>query len=695
MNLSYLSTLWLRLAATVLPVLERLSGLLLLQSPSAGAVVLLVLAVQPALLAAGLLAVIGERLVARLAGPQSAVTAGPVNALLSGLLVGHLVGPGTAFVVLAVLAGVAAHLTCLGLGAVLRSHALPVLSLPFAIVGSLLWLVVQAHAGLPPAVDGPPLLLERLGWAPLDGFLRCLSALVFLPHAGVGLALFLLILIRSRILAGLAVIGWATAVALRLILGRDLAPALAAIDGFNPVLTAMAIGGFFLVPSWRSLVAALAASALAALVCDGVVGLWAGAGPPSFTLPFALATQGMLLALAASGLLAVRLGIPPEISLAEHGTFNVRFPGTLRTVMSPVLGTWSVWQGAGGPWTHRGQWRHAIDLVIRDPSGRTHEGDGAKNEDYHAWHQPVVAPVRGLVVVVVDGLPDRRPGSTEAAGNWGNHVVIRDPRGFHVELSHFACGSLRVWPGQWVERGEVLGLCGSSGYSPQPHLHLQVQADERPGGETLPFSLVSWWDGQRMRSNELPVEGDTVEQHHADPWLWQVTALWLGERFIYEIRHGGRYIGDLRCAVVLGDDGGLCLASDRGRLSFGVFEGVFYHYRIEGDDPWLRLLFLALPRLPLAHRPGLAWSDAVPIHATGRTWRTAIAGLLALAAPERAFLRTRHRSPRRGLIDTELLPGWGLPGRSFTVEYDLGKGIKRITGGDLEILRNDEVTRAP
>ena len=411
---------------------------------------------------------------------------------------------------------------------------------------------------------------------------------------------------------------------------------------------------------------------------------------PAFTVPFALAALGLVHAAAGGPLVALRPGATPETTLAEHGAWRLRFPGTLRTLALPVAGQWRVWQGEDGPWTHRGLWRHALDLVITDDRGKTFAGAGTALEDYYAWRKPVLAPVRGKVVVVVDGLPDNLPGTTDRTHNWGNHVVLQDPRGFHVELSHFACGSIRVVPGRWVERGEVLGLCGNSGYSPQPHVHVQVQAGERPGGATLPFSLVSWWDGRRFHANDLPAAGSDLETQPADPWLERATTLLLDDVLSYRIEKAGVFQGILRLTVAIGDDGSLHLASPRGRLSFGVHEGTFYHYRVDGDDPWLPWFLLALPRLPLGHRPGLVWEDAVPVHLTARSWRAALAPLL----PGGAVRRTRHQALRRGLISTEILAGAGLPALHLAAEFDGGKGPARIATYDLTLIRIDGESHA-
>ena len=65
--------------------------------------------------------------------------------------------------------------------------------------------------------------------------------------------------------------------------------------------------------------------------------------------------------------------------------------------------------------------------------------------------------------------------------------------------------------GQIVRRGDVLGLCGNSGYSPQPHIHVQVQLGERVGEPTLPFSFLAFRSGEGFVANDVPPVGAAVE----------------------------------------------------------------------------------------------------------------------------------------------------------------------------------------
>lgn len=57
----------------------------------------------------------------------------------------------------------------------------------------------------------------------------------------------------------------------------------------------------------------------------------------------------------------------------------------------------------------------------------------------------------------------------------GNHVVIRRSDGQFVFLAHMQKGSVSLKVGETVRRGQRVGLCGNSGNSDFPHVHLHVQ----------------------------------------------------------------------------------------------------------------------------------------------------------------------------------------------------------------------------
>ncbi len=162
--------------------------------------------------------------------------------------------------------------------------------------------------------------------------------------------------------------------------------------------------------------------------------------------------------------------------------------------------------------------RYALDLCMAAPDGRTHGGDGKRNEDYLVYGRPVLAAGAGTVRVVVGGVPDNEPGEMNEVMAAGNTVIVEQAPSEYAHYAHLKPGSLRVRVGQRVRAGEKLGLVGNSGNSSEPHLHFHVQDAARMGrglGVAPVFGGVLVTRGGQSSSPERyrPIRGDRVRPH--------------------------------------------------------------------------------------------------------------------------------------------------------------------------------------
>jgi urea transporter len=666
-----------------------------LRGPVVGAILFAATWANPRIALSGALAVLAARgltFLLRLGPEWTASGSCTYNPLLVGCFLGWLLPLSPPALLFIAAAGILTVLLTVALSNVFTTVLrLPILSLPFVAVSTAACLAVHRCPAL--AADAPGGTLPWPGdmggpdW--MTGFFRAFGAIFFVPSVATGLLLSLVVLYRSRILFLLAVVGYAVGVSVRAWWSGSWPQALADLNGFNFMLVAMAVGGVFRVPSAGSYLLAAGAVVLSAVVLDAVVVFGSPGGIPAFTLPFNLVTLGVLyvLGIVRHPMLATPPGGTPEETLENHVASRLRYPGQARTLGLPFAGPWTVWQGFDGTWTHQGRWRHACDFVILDEQGRTHRGDGSRLEDYYAYRKPVLSPVRGRVARVVDDLPDSPVSGIDEGHRWGNLVVLQDDAGFFVEISHLASHSVRLAVGDRVERGTVLGFCGNSGYSPQPHIHVQVQADDAAGAASLPFSFASYAAGGRFHANNLPREGERVEPLYPEKRMVALTGFLLDEVHEFEELRDGQPRSRLTLTVKMAPDGTTCFDSGRGRLYFGRHEGTFYFYRVEGSDPRLRRLFLAMPRLPLAFRDGLTWCDFVPVGVAASGLRRLLAQFLGAFYPALAAVRTTQvfLGPRRVACTAEsaLL---GIRTRS-EVELDETKGIASIRIGRFEFRR--------
>ena len=441
------------------------------------------------------------------------------NALLVGLALPLYFAPGPGLVALVGVGAGLALLLSVALGGWLGGRGLPFLSLPFVLV---MWVLLLASRQLPVAPAetnvywlneayalGGPRFAAAARWAgeanwppPLAIYLRALSAVLLQDSPWAGLLVALGLLWHSRIAFALSGLAFGGAWGLAMFVGSPMGGVGAYNLGANYVVAAVAVGGVFALPSvgsygWALLSLPLTAVFLAA--AEALLRPLGVGGLPALSLPYCLTSLLFLYVL----LLREKPGkwlvltpvqrYSPEANLYAHLAGQDRRAAALAAVplALPFLGEWRCTQGYadGGP-THQGPWGQALDFVITDAEGQTYQGNGRALNDFYCYDKPVLAPADGVVEEVVQHLPDNPIGHVDTRHNWGNTVVLRHAPGLYSQLSHLRAHSVRVRPGQAVRRGEVLATCGSSGRSPEPHLHFQVQATPAVGSPTLPYPLA-------------------------------------------------------------------------------------------------------------------------------------------------------------------------------------------------------------
>ena len=94
-------------------------------------------------------------------------------------------------------------------------------------------------------------------------------------------------------------------------------------------------------------------------------------------------------------------------------------------------------------------------------------------DKYEIFNTEIHAPSAGTVREVVDGQPNEKPFSGHYPYNVGNYVVI-DNGELNILLGHMQAGSIPVKAGDHVEAGQVIGRVGNSGWTDQPHTHVQA-----------------------------------------------------------------------------------------------------------------------------------------------------------------------------------------------------------------------------
>jgi len=212
-------------------------------------------------------------------------------------------------------------------------------------------------------------------------------------------------------------------------------------------------------------------------------------------------------------------GVGSEVIPAQKKRYDRNDAYKTRTVMSlPFAGEWTASNATlapgNGHYLNANQ-RFAIDFFITsevEPGKRkSYRDSGKQNTDYFAYGQDVLAPADAVVVQVVDGVPDNAPGQTDVYYRLGNTVVLSFENGEYAYLCHLMPGSMRVRPGDRVQRGQVLAKCGNSGNSTGPHLHFQLtDGPQISHAASLPAYFRNVRKNGALLLEALPQSGDRL-----------------------------------------------------------------------------------------------------------------------------------------------------------------------------------------
>ncbi len=136
--------------------------------------------------------------------------------------------------------------------------------------------------------------------------------------------------------------------------------------------------------------------------------------------------------------------------------------------------------------------RFAIDWMKINKENRLFVGNPKDVNSYFGYGQNVLAVGDARVTAVVDQFKNQIPGElpTEITLEEidGNHVVLDLGNNQYVFYAHLQPNSVKVKEGDFVKRGQVIGLLGNSGNTSAPHMHLHVMASPSTlGSNGLPY----------------------------------------------------------------------------------------------------------------------------------------------------------------------------------------------------------------
>ncbi len=574
------------------------------------------------------------------------------NALLVGLGVGILFEPSMQLFLLVAISAIICFFLTIVFQGILGKYGLPFLSVPFLIT---IWIVELSGVNLTALnisergifvynelyalggqhfVDFYDFLENNITSSFLRIYFHSLGAIFFQAHLLAGIVISLGLLIYSRITFVLSFLGFSVAYLFYNIVGIEFDSLGYTFIGFNYILTAIAIGGYFLVPGRVTFgwVIVLLPTVVLITISTQQIFLMFKLSP--YSLPFNMVVLMFLYALKLREQrpkhlveTPVQLG-KPEKNLYLHSGNTKRFPSAYPISASlPFYGEWTINQGHNGEHTHKGAWRHAWDFVITDRNGKQFKASGDFHEDYFCFGKTVLAPFAGTVIETINTIPDNTIGDVNTKNNWGNTVVIKHSEYIYSKLCHLKYHSVEVKVGDILKQGQVVGRCGNSGRSPYPHLHFQFQATPYIGSVTLDypfgFFLLKESNKYSLKTFEFPLKDQLVANPLKNAILskalhfvpgqrlninvevdsekkkWQKQAgtfTWLVETDVFNTTY-------IRCEK----DGGLAYLYNNGDLHY------FTNFTGKKDSA-LYWFFMAIFKVPLGFLPNSKITDSIQLN---------------------------------------------------------------------------------
>jgi len=564
------------------------------------------------------------------------------NALITGIGLGTFFDPGLVFFALLALSTLMTLMLSVAFGGWLYKYGLPFLSIPFVLT---FWLILLPYStyenlGLTHrnifwinemyAVGGNPLINLYQGIDSLqinemlNIYLRSLSSVLFQDNLIAGIIIAVALLISSRILFTLSIIGFLSAYSFAFFTGSENIIVTYYNIGANFMMIAFAIGGFFVIPSKFSYLWTILLIPLTSLVLVFMIKFFGYLQLPVFSLPYALVAILFIYFLKLRSneksliLTPVQL-YSPETNLYSWLNNKERLNRFLYLpVQLPFWGEWQVTQGYDGAYTHINPRAHALDFMIPDDDGKYFTNDGILCEDYYCFGKPVTTPADGTVVEVIDHIEDNQIGQSNLIHNWGNTIIIQHYPGVYSQLSHLKQYSVKVKKGAWVKMGEVIAACGNSGRSPYPHLHFQIQYAPNTISKTMryPISYFLRSGDTQMQQFKVPVEGESISNPVQHPILFKAFDIQPETTMTYQWKNNqGTTLSETWESYTDANNHKYLISKETGSVAYYTCDQMMFYFTnyYGSKNSLLYHFFLASYKIALT-QSNISVDDSIPVH---------------------------------------------------------------------------------
>ena len=650
------------------------------------------------------------------------------NSLLVGLGLGFYYSPNLELLILIIVGALISFLFTVVVSGILYKYGLPFLSIPFLLA---LWALMLSSRNFTSLIisergiytlnelyaTGSGFLVDiyqffKQGILPeiIRIYLNSLGAILFQFNILSGIIIAVGLLIYSRIAFLFSFISFVSAYYFYQFLGADMSTLSYHYIGFNFILSGIALGGYFLVPSKSSIFWTVILVPMLMILTSSLGSLFTTYQLNIYSLPFNIVVITFLYVLK---LRKDKRG-PKEVLIQHHSPeYNLyhnlsgkgKFKNYRALVISlPVFGNWSISQAHNGAHTHRGEWKDAWDFVIIDDHGKQFKNEGKYQEDYYCFGKPVIAPAAGVVEQVVDDIEDNQIGDSNLNQNWGNSVVINHGHLLYSQISHLKKSSIKVKKGDSIKTGDVIGQCGNSGRSPEPHLHFQIQTTPYIGSKTLKYPLSNYAVSKNGEMEfaffDYPLESEKVKKIETDALIHYAYHFLPGQVLSFEVSDKYKtWKESWEIKTDYFNNTYIECLNSKSKAYYHNDGTLFYFTQFEGKrSSLLYAFYLGSFRVLQSSELNVEISDEVPLHLYEKAFKRFLHDFIAPILPyKKAIFTLRLKDYHKEIGAETATIGSRIELKSGIVKKKKFEFALKISDGridEIEILQNNSLKKA-
>lgn len=567
------------------------------------------------------------------------------NSLLVGLFIGYTYAPSWQLLIFSAFTSFLCFVLTIVIAGLQANKKLPFLSLPFLFT---VWLIILATPHFTSLIDSDSSIfiyndLMKLGGSDMvnayhfydnielpqiiDVYLKSLGAIIFQYNIVAGVLIVIGLLIFSRIAFMLSVVGFLSGYYFFILLQGNIGLINYTYIGFNFILAAIAIGGYFLLSNSYSFLLVVVAAPIISMIIAASATILGSFGLPVLSLPFNLMVI-MVLYFLYNRVKADKLKLTqvqlfsPEKNLYRYLNEKARYNDEVYLKIGlPFYGEWYISQGQNGNITHKNEYQYAWDFVIKDDELKTFRLPGTNLEDYYCYSLPVLAPADGYVVDIIDGIDDNLIGDVNLQQNWGNTIIIKHAEFLYSKISHIKKESFKVAINDYVYKGQVLASNGSSGRSPEPHVHFQLQSTAVLAATTIKYPLSNYIikEGNKYvyYSNGIPKENDIVANATINSLLKSAFYLIPGKKLNWDLKleNGKSELVKWEVFTDINNYSYLYCYNTKSTAWFCIDSHQFYFTSFEGNkNSLLYSFYINAHKILFSYYQDMVISDSLPIY---------------------------------------------------------------------------------